>query len=243
MFEDMQELAENSAYLKAVEEKDISLEMLHQLPPVTECKELEIKLKEDNKITFNHIFHEPTGFYLLKCFLISDYGVDRAIFIKDCEAYRAMRFENVRRRVAKLLYQRFVAFRDLTLESEFPKGSSVFEIIKEEREKEKKEEKKNGTSGKLSTSEIMPPTSRKSKSTREVSKSLAKRHLSTSTRVREDSVESTHSTGGEMEPIGEEYKEELKKEKKGDGDKKEEKKKIQLFMKMMIKEILFIWVT
>jgi len=142
MFEDMQELAENSAYLKAVEEKDVCLDMLENLPHYNELKESEQKLKEEGKMNFNHVFHEPTGFYLIKCFLTSDYGVDRAIFIKDCEAYRQMRFESARRRVAKLLYQRFIAFRDLALDNEYPKGSSVFEIIKDEREKEKKEEKK-----------------------------------------------------------------------------------------------------
>jgi len=142
MFEDMQELAENSAYLKAVEEKDVCLEMYNQLPAYTELKEVEQKFREEGKMTFNHVFHEPTGYYLIKCFLTSDYGVDRAIFIKDCEAYRQMRFESARRKVAKLLYQRFVALRDLATDNEFPKGSSVFEIIRDEREKEKKKKKK-----------------------------------------------------------------------------------------------------
>jgi len=190
MFEDMQELAENSAYLKAVEEKDVSLEMLHQLPAYVDLKETEQKLKDESKLNFNSVFHEPTGFYLIKCFLTSDYGVDRAVFIKDCEAYRQMRFESARRKVAKLLYQRFVAFRDLALDNEFPKGSSVFEIIKDEREKEKKEEKKSGA--KPSVSE---PARKSTKTSREISKSKTKRHLSTSGRQtsREDSIDSNHS--------------------------------------------------
>jgi hypothetical protein len=45
MFEDIHEIAENSAYLKAVEEKDVSLEMLEQLPPYEDLKELENKLR------------------------------------------------------------------------------------------------------------------------------------------------------------------------------------------------------
>ncbi len=64
MFEDIHEIAENSAYLKAVEvfhhrfqnvlspdnkmrlqEKDVSLEMLEQLPPYEDLKDLEIKLR------------------------------------------------------------------------------------------------------------------------------------------------------------------------------------------------------
>jgi len=198
MFEDMQELAENSAYLKAVEEKDVCLDMFNQLPPYSELKDVELKLKEEGKITFHNIFHEPTGFYLIKCFLTSDYGVDRAVFIKDCEAYRQMRFESARRKVAKLLYQRFIAFRDLSLDNEFPKGSSVFEIIKDEREKEKKEDKKTPTLHSHSQSRPTEPSRKMTKSLhREVSssKSNTKRHLSTSGLApsREDSIDSNHS--------------------------------------------------
>ena len=47
MFEDIHEIAENSAYLKAVEEKDISLEMYEQLPPFEELGELESKLRAE----------------------------------------------------------------------------------------------------------------------------------------------------------------------------------------------------
>jgi hypothetical protein len=52
MFEDIHEIAENSAYLKAVEEKDVSLEMLKQLPPYEELKELEDKLRSEGKLSF-----------------------------------------------------------------------------------------------------------------------------------------------------------------------------------------------
>jgi len=130
MFEEIHEIAETSAYLKAVEEKDVSLEMLKQLPPYEELKELEEKLRVDNKINFDTIFREPTGYYMIKCFLIADYAVDKAIFIKDVEAYRSMRFESARRRIAMLLYQRFVA-PDCEQMEQFKKGSSVFEIIQQ----------------------------------------------------------------------------------------------------------------
>jgi hypothetical protein len=43
---------------------------------------------------------------MMKCFLVADYAVDKAIFIKDVEAYKRMRFESARRKIAKLLYQR-----------------------------------------------------------------------------------------------------------------------------------------
>lgn len=134
MFEDIHEIAENSAYLKAVEEKDVSLEMLEQLPPYEELKEVENKLRVEGALTFDRIFHQPTGYYMMKCFLVADYAVDKAIFIKDVEAYKSMRFESARRKIAKLLYQRFVA-NESDHEIAFDKGSSVFQIIQQRKDR------------------------------------------------------------------------------------------------------------
>jgi len=111
MFEDIHEIAENSAYLKAVEEKDVSLIMLDQLPPYDECKELENQLKTSKQLTFNMIFQEPTGFYMLKCFLKADYAVDKAIFIKDVEAFKSMRFESARKKSCKTTLSTFCLSR------------------------------------------------------------------------------------------------------------------------------------
>ena len=88
MFEDIHEIAENSAYLKAVEQKDVSLEMLEQLPPYGECRDIEEKLRADNKLTFESIFNEATGFYMIKCFgddtrLLTDRGF---LFLDELEA-------------------------------------------------------------------------------------------------------------------------------------------------------------
>lgn len=103
MFEDIHEMAENTAYLKAVEEKDVSLEMWESLPPYSELGDLESKLQADGHINFDTIFHEPTGFYLIKCFLIADYSGDKALFVKDVESYKSMRFESARKRISKLV--------------------------------------------------------------------------------------------------------------------------------------------
>jgi len=131
MFEDIHELAENNAYLKAIEEKDVSLEMLDRLPPYEECKDLEEQLRAAGKLDFNTIFHEPTGFYMIKCFLIADYVGDKAIFIKDVEAYRSMRFESARIKVATLLYHRFIADDE---KHKYPLGSSVFSLLQKKPE-------------------------------------------------------------------------------------------------------------
>ena len=138
MFEDIHEIAENSAYLRAVEEKDVSLEMYEQLPPYEQCREIEDKLRADNRLSFECIFNEPTGFYAIKTFLIADYAVDKAIFIKDVEAYKSMRFESARRKVAALLYQRFVSTDP---EHEFKHGLSVFQIIQQSKGAEEKKER------------------------------------------------------------------------------------------------------
>lgn len=77
MFEDIHEIAENSAYLKAVEDRDVCLEMYETLPPYDECKHIEQQLLNQNKLTFDAIFNEPTGYYFMKCYLISDYCADK----------------------------------------------------------------------------------------------------------------------------------------------------------------------
>lgn len=102
--------------------------MLETIPPYEQCLELERKLEAENALTFDRIFNTPTGYYMIKCFLIADYAVDKAIFIKDVEAYRNMRFESARKKIAELLFLRFVASEhEHTME--FEKGSSVFEIM------------------------------------------------------------------------------------------------------------------
>lgn len=126
MFEDIHEIAENSALLKAVGDKEVSLQMLEELPPYEELTELEAKLQTDGALTFQRIFSEPTGFYMMKCFLIADYAVDKAIFVKDVQSYQKMRFESARRKIAKLIYQRFIAPDN---DRAFPKASSVFELM------------------------------------------------------------------------------------------------------------------
>lgn len=74
----------------------------------------------------------PTGEYLIKCFLTADYAVDKALFIKDVEAYRSMRFESARRKITKLLYQRYVAIES-ECSLEYKKGASVFQIIQQQK--------------------------------------------------------------------------------------------------------------
>jgi hypothetical protein len=47
----------------------VSLEMLEQLPPYEELKGLEDGLRFENKLAFDSIFNEPTGYYMIKWFV------------------------------------------------------------------------------------------------------------------------------------------------------------------------------
>ncbi len=140
--EDIQELNENSAYLKVVEEKGVCLDILNLLPEYENLDYLEKALISQGNITFDRIFQEPCGYYNIKNFLIADYSVDKAIFVKDVEAYRSMRFESARQKVAHLLYQRFVSQDDRD-NMNFKKGSSVFQIIHSQNKTFAQTEEKN----------------------------------------------------------------------------------------------------
>ena len=47
--------------------RQVSLEMLEQLPPYEELRGLEEKLRFESKLSFDSIFNEPTGYYMIKC--------------------------------------------------------------------------------------------------------------------------------------------------------------------------------
>lgn len=44
----------------------VSLEMLEQLPPYEDLRGLEEKLRFENKLSFDSIFNEPTGYYMVR---------------------------------------------------------------------------------------------------------------------------------------------------------------------------------
>ena len=125
MYDEIIEIAENRAYLNAVRNESYgpNLELLKKMPPFSELQDYYKKLKDAGEITFSKVFHEPIGYYMMKCFLIADYSVDKAVFTSDVELYKKMRDPSARLKVAKLLFERFVA-EDV---GKFPQGESVFE--------------------------------------------------------------------------------------------------------------------
>jgi hypothetical protein len=69
------------------------------LPPFEELGALEAELHQRGLITFDRIFKEATGFYLIKCFLMADYSADKAMFVSDVDVFKNMRDEMGRIRV------------------------------------------------------------------------------------------------------------------------------------------------
>lgn len=127
IFEDIHEIAENTAYIKAVEEKEISTEMLDTLPPYEELRSIEETLESEGRLRLTRIFNEPTGAYLIRCFMNEGYSVDKAWFVKDVQYYRKMRFLSARQKVARLIYQRYV---EQDSKSGIRFQGSIFEMLK-----------------------------------------------------------------------------------------------------------------
>ncbi|MES1916482.1 MAG: hypothetical protein MHM6MM_008291, partial [Cercozoa sp. M6MM] len=129
MYEDLLEIAENRAYLTAVkqEQNGPNLELLKRLQAYAELKDFEEQLREQHRLTFHAVFHEPIGYYLLKNFLQADYAVDNAVFISDVELFKNIRDASTRRKVARMLYERFVAPDSERRRNRWQMGESVFD--------------------------------------------------------------------------------------------------------------------
>lgn len=118
------DLAENTAYLQAVNDAaGPNVDLLALFPSYSSLKELEAELKRDGLLTFDRIFSEPVGYYFMKCmelwsqfvllvssiycawcfdlgYLISEFAVAKAIFLKDVDIYKTMRDPGARLKVS-----------------------------------------------------------------------------------------------------------------------------------------------
>ncbi|GAB5357632.1 hypothetical protein AAMO2058_000390500 [Amorphochlora amoebiformis] len=140
MFEDLKEIAQNSAYIDAIKKPQVETLMWEHAPKYESCKILEKNLEEKGRLSFNTVFHKSTGFYMLQCFLIANYAVDKAIFLQDVQKFRKIRFQSARIKTARAIWERFVSDDS---PYNFPPGTSVFDLIKtRELDFYRKEEKK-----------------------------------------------------------------------------------------------------
>mmetsp|Transcript_31828 Transcript_31828/g.51540 ORF Transcript_31828/g.51540 Transcript_31828/m.51540 type:complete len:344 (-) Transcript_31828:1287-2318(-) len=126
MFEDLKEIAENSAFMEAVKKPQVSDEMWKRVPKFENCMDLEKFLREQKQLNFETVFNKSTGFYMLKCFLIANQAVDKAIFLRDVTKFHKVRFKSARQRVAIAIWERFV---NDDSKFSFPPDSSVFDLI------------------------------------------------------------------------------------------------------------------
>ncbi len=55
--------------------------VLRRLPPYESLRSFELALRGRGEIDFSRVFREPLGFYLIKCFLIADYGADKVLCV------------------------------------------------------------------------------------------------------------------------------------------------------------------
>lgn len=143
MYDEIIELAENRAYLNAMrQDSSPNLEMMKTLKPFEQLRDFEEELKAENQLTFDKVFHEPTGYYLLKCFLTADYSVDKAVFVSDVELFGQLRDTSARRKVGKLIYDRYLDEED----SKYSAGESVFANKKTNNKKSVSKEPRNQSS-------------------------------------------------------------------------------------------------
>ena len=112
MVDDILQLAHNQQFLERITsgmQGGGNLELLKKLPKYSELGELERKLKDNNLLDFNTIFHEPVGTYLIQTFLVTEHSVDKAIFVNDVETFKKLNDPSARQNVAGKIFSKFCA--------------------------------------------------------------------------------------------------------------------------------------
>jgi len=151
MYDEIIEIAENRAYLHAVQEgngQGPNLELL-KITPVFESSTIQDflhKLDKSNQLNFDAVFKEPVGYYHIKLFLISDYSVDKAVFLNDIRLFKTLKDVQARKTVASLIFKKY-----MSEQSSFKPGVSVFELnYSEELERSKRERSRSKRSDETS---------------------------------------------------------------------------------------------
>jgi len=152
MYDEIIEIAENRAYLHAVQEGNglgPNVELLKSTPAFdsTAIQEFLHALDKVNKLDFDAVFKEPVGYYHIKLFLIADYSVDKAVFLNDTRLYKSLKDPQARKSVAPLIFRKYLSDHNCT----FKPGVSVFECnYVEELERSKNEQSRSKTSDETS---------------------------------------------------------------------------------------------
>jgi len=129
------EIAQNREFLDSVKKGwsyGSNLNLLSSLPSYSECEEYESTLKSRQEITFDKIFSQPLGFYLMKCFLELNHADDKAVFVSDVKLYKSLTDESARIHISKKIFDKYCTTNFSYLNSsnpQFLRGVSVFENI------------------------------------------------------------------------------------------------------------------
>jgi len=166
MYDEIIEIAENRAYLHAVQDMDNNqgpnLELLRTMPDFESQKIQEFlqKLNENDELHFEAVFKEPIGYYHIKLFLLSDYSVDKAVFLNDVRLFKTLTDIQARRTVSSLIFRRYMSDQSA---SKFKTGSSVFELnYLEERERSKQERSMTSKKSESSLTSVLSEGQRES---------------------------------------------------------------------------------
>merc|ERR1719242_734653 len=93
------------------------VQLLNILPPYEQLEQFERRLAERGKLTFDRIFKEPLGNYILRQYLMKFGCVAQAVFLEDATTYQTLTSENARTRLSKFIFLQFLAPMSVNHES------------------------------------------------------------------------------------------------------------------------------
>jgi len=154
MYDEIVEIAENRAYLHAVQDGNgqggPNLDLLKRIPAFDSLiiQEFLRILDKSNMLTFDAVFKEPIGYYHIKLFLMSDFSVDRAVFLSDVRLFKTLNDAQARKTVASFIFKKYMTDQ---IEGSSKTGVSIFELnYEEEVERSRLEQSKSKKSDETS---------------------------------------------------------------------------------------------
>lgn len=99
----------NDLYANVFDTNIPNIQLLNQLPPYENLGEFEKRLREKNKLTFDHIFEETLGNFVFRQYLKKEAFVDHAAFLSDVYTYKTLTTESARKQAASRIYSHFLS--------------------------------------------------------------------------------------------------------------------------------------
>eukprot|EP01084_Bolivina_argentea_P255072 428931_1 len=115
MFEDLIEIAMDQQFIQAIGNGTATN---NKLLPIwrellskaeDEMEELESKLCDEHKLTFDVLFNEILGHYFIAQYLKSQHSIDKAVFIQDVNIFKSIKDDNMRKQALYKIYNTFCA--------------------------------------------------------------------------------------------------------------------------------------